>query len=120
MAFSLKTTDGKLDYHILKRRLKRVALPICLVLFFGCIYFLSLVTPDKLDYAAAILWGATLSTMGIYCSLFFSAKFVNTSGSLTRGAWLGMTMLCAAAIAVFCWFVFGYVLMPLGDYFNSG
>jgi len=117
MAFTLKKTDGKLDYQILKRRLNRIALPICLVLFVGCAILLYLVTGDQLYYTPAILWGAALTTIGMYCSLFFSARIVNSSGSLTRGGWLGLTLLFAAAIAILCWFVFAYALIPLGDYF---
>ena len=117
MAFSLKKTDGKLDYQILKRRLNRIVLPLCIVLFVGCAILLYLVTGDQLYYAPAILWGAALTTIGMYCSLFFSAKIADRHGNLTRGEWMGLTTLFAGAIAVFCWFVFAYALIPLGNYF---
>jgi len=56
-------------------------------------------------YGLEILWGAAVPTIGMYCSLFFTAKLLNSNGHLSKAKWL----LCTLAFSV--------LLMILGVFF---
>jgi len=116
MASSSKTGDGKLDYQILKRRLNRIALPICLVMFF----FFALAGVDSVygdiwAYIPACLWGAAFPTVGIYLALSLSAKVLSSGSNLSTGMWLVLSIVFIVLIAVLGLSVLLGVLEPLGD-----
>jgi len=114
MATSLKTEDGTLDYQILKRRINRIVLPICLVLFVICvIVFVPMVlsySGNLFAYGLEILWCAAVPTIGMYCTLCLSAKLLNTRNKLTKGKWLLLTLGFSALLVVL-----GIVVMMLLD-----
>ncbi|MCL2506056.1 MAG: hypothetical protein FWE93_07505 [Alphaproteobacteria bacterium] len=116
MATSSKTEDGALDYQILKRRINRTVLPSCLVLFVICvIVFVPMVlsySGNLLAYGLEILWCAAVPTIGMYCTLFLSAKLLNTGNKLTKGKWLLLTLGFSALLVVL-----GIVVMMLLDAF---
>jgi len=89
MALPLKTENGTLDYQILKIRLTRIALPICLVMFAFFAYALasnsSLYSGNITDYFLANLWTASYYTLGIFCSIFYAAKMLNDNNKLSKG-----------------------------------
>ena len=102
MAPSLKLADGTLNYPILKRRLTCILLPVCIVVF---VLFLNPFTSSVLsyggsfsEYGLAIIWGAAIPTIGIYCALFFSARRLNSKGNLASGKWGLWAMLYSAVI----------------------
>ena len=91
MALPLKTKDGTLDYQILKRRLIRIALPICLVV--------SLILIFALDYF--FIW-----IIAAYCALFLSALLLNLCGSLSKGTLLFVSAgfgIILTAVVLFLW-----------------
>ena len=117
LAISMETENGTLNYQILKRRLNGILLPICIVLFALWGGFLTTtVYGSILAYGLAILWCAAVPTLGIYCSIFLSAKLLNNRWKLTKIKWLlctlGFTVLIlAAGIGGF------YLFTGLGDLF---
>ena len=90
-----KEENGTLEYQMLKRKLSRVLLPICLVSFAICAVFsmvhVSSYGGGLLAYGPAVLWIAAFYTIGIYCAMLLSAKMLNTSGSLSKGKWFLLT-----------------------------
>jgi len=102
MALPLKTENGTLDYKILRRRLLRIALPICLVMFAFFSHALasnaSFYSGNITDYFLANLWTASYYTLGIFFSIFFVAKMLNANNKLSKGR-------------LFLWTVVFYVLM---------
>ena len=116
IATSLKTEDGYLDYQILKRRINRIVLPICLVLLVICVMvFVPMVLSyggNLLAYGLEILWCAAIPTIGMYCSLLLSAGLLNTRNKLTKGKWLLLTLGFSALLALL-----GIVVMILLDSF---
>ena len=95
--------DGTLDYQVLQRKLNRVLLPICAALY------LLLIIPlaggvrgygDILTQGPAILLGAALPTLGLYCALSISAAILNKKMRLFSGAWLALALVLMAAITV--------------------
>jgi len=120
MALSVKTEDGILDYPILKRRLNRVVLPICLMLFALLAWIcVGNVYGDILAYLPASLWGALFPSLGIYLSLYYSAKIIKRSSYLTKSRWLSAAMAFITVIAVVGWFVLLLVFEPLGNALNK-
>ena len=117
LAISMETENGTLDYQILKRRLNRILLPICIVLFVPWAIFLGTAVYGSIfAYGLAVLWCAAVPTLGIYCSIFLSAKLLNGEGKLTKGKWLLCTLIfsvliLAAGIGGF------FLFTGLGDFF---
>jgi hypothetical protein len=113
MATSIKKEDGKLDYQILKRRLNRIILPICLFPFVICvIIFVPMVLSyggNLLAYGLEILWCSAIPTIGVYCSLLLSARMLNNAGKLSKGKWFLLTAGFAASTTVLG--VFGMLLL---------
>jgi len=119
MAISLRNVNGMLDYNILKKRLNSIVLPICLVLFIPCvILFSTSIYGSILVYGPAALFGALVPTIGIYCSLFFSAKLLDSKGSLSKGKWFLLTLGIMALLAISGFFIFS-LLVSLGDFINN-
>ena len=102
MALPLKTENGMLDYQILKRRLIRITLPICLVMFAFFAYNLasnsSFYSGNITDYLLANIWTASYYTLGIFFSIFFAGMMLNSNNKLSKGK-------------LFLWTVVFYVLM---------
>jgi len=117
MARALKKEDGTLDYAILKRRLNRIALPVCLALFVPVAIYLPYQIADLseiLYYLPAVLWGAAVPTVGMYCAIFLSAALLSKKGKLTSGRWLGAT-LGFSALLIVAGVVVLFLLAGLGD-----
>ncbi|MCL1897043.1 MAG: hypothetical protein FWG03_10940 [Clostridiales bacterium] len=101
MAVSITKGDGTADYPVIKRRLNRVLLPLCGALYICCVFlFAAAIYGSIVVYAAPILWGAAVPTLGIYGSVFCSATILNAKGKLTKGKWFLLTMLLSALIAI--------------------
>jgi hypothetical protein len=116
-ARALKKEDGTLDYAILKRRLNRIVLPVCLALFVPLAVLLALTISDLSDiwiYGLAILWGAAVPTVGMYCTMSLSAALLNKKSKLTYGRWLPVTLGFSAAL-VAAGAVIEWLLAGLGD-----
>jgi len=115
MAIPLAKEGGTLDYQILKRRLNRIVLPICLVLL---VVFVCLIAPAVYGsfaaYFPASLWAAAVPTIGMYCSLFFSAKLLAVKGKLSKGYWLLLSLIFLALIAVIGFFIYWFIFEPIG------
>ena len=118
MAHSPKQEDGTIDYGILKRRLDRILLPICIAAFALCF---ALFTPSVLSYggnfwayAPAIAWGAGIPTIGIYWSLSSAAKRLHSKGNLLPGKWGGRALAKAAALLAIGYLLLVIVFVPLG------
>ena len=119
MAPSLKKEDGTLDFNILKRRLNRILLPICLA---ACVLLVISFVPmvvsyggSFLTYGLAIIWGAAIPTIGIYCAMFFSARRLNAKGNLVRGKWGYMTAAYSVLIIAIGFLALMFLFLPLGD-----
>ena len=118
-AISLKTENGNLHYQILKRRLNRILLPICIVLFIPwAIYLGTAIYGNIFAYGLALLWCAGVPTLGIYCCMLFSAMLLNAKGKLSKGKWLLLTLgfavlLLTAGIGIFL------LLLGLGDLLDT-
>jgi len=118
-AFSLKKDDGTFDYPVLKRRLHHILLPICIVLFISwLILLLNTLYGSKLAYGIATLWGAAIPTIGIYCSIYFSARFLNAKGILSKKKWFQWTLIFTAILVVIGGIVL-VLLTGLGDFLDS-
>ena len=122
-ALSLKKENGMLDYNILKRRLTRILLPICIVAF---VLLVILFVPSVLSYGGsfltyglAIIWGAAIPTMGIYCAMFFSARSLAVKGNLTQGKWGLRTAAYSALIIAIGFVALMFLFVPLGDSLQS-
>jgi len=116
MALPLRTEDGKLDYQILSRRLRRVALPICLVLFALLAWIcITTVYGNIWAFMPASIWGAAFPTLGMYCSLLLSAKILAGGSHFSKGKWLPLAVGFIAVIAVVGWLLLMFVLEPLGS-----
>ena len=106
MALPLKKENGSLDYQILKRRLNHILLPICLVLFVPCVTFLATTLYGSiLAYGLATIWAAAVLTIGMYCSIYFSAMLLNSKGKLSFIKWLLLTLLFLILLAVLGFFI---------------
>ena len=106
MVLPMKTKDGKLDYEILKRRLNRFALPICIVMFVLFTWAnVANIYGDIWAYMPASLWAAVFPTLGIYLSMILSAKRLVSGNNLTRGKFLLSAMILMGLMAVIGWFV---------------
>jgi hypothetical protein len=118
-ALSLKKKEGTLDYQILKRRLKRVLLPICLVLFVSWfIFLLTTIYGNTLFYVIATLWGAAIPTIGIYCSIFFSTKLLNNKNKLSKGKWLLLTLIFMMVLIIIGYIIF-FILTGISEQLDS-
>ena len=123
IAGSLKKEDGSMEYQILKRRLNRILLPICIIAFVLCFIPFSF---NVLDYGGslaaywpAIAWGAGVPTVGIYCVLLFTARRLNGRGLLFKMKWLKWVLISSALMLVIAFFVLILFIVPLGDFFNG-
>ena len=103
LAISLKKEDGKLNYTIIKRRLKRIILPICLLFF----VLFAIICINQLSFygvnASAILlsiWFSSVYSVGMYLPIFYSAKILDEKGNLTKKRWLLLTLALALAMAI--------------------
>ena len=103
LAVSLKKEEGKLDYFILKRRLKRIVLPICIALSIPwivfCINQLSFYGSDPSSVRLAI-WTSTVYSIGMYLPIFCAAKVLDKSGNLTKGKWFSLTLAFAVLMVI--------------------
>jgi len=118
-AISFKNEDGALDYQILKRRLNRIVLPLCLILFIPWTIFLATTLYGSIwAYALATVWAAAIPGIGIYCSMLFSAKLLAAKEKLTKGSWLVLTLIFLAAIALLGLYIM-FLLTDLGDTLDS-
>jgi len=125
LATTMTTDDGLLDYPILKRRLKRVLLPICLILFIACSSLLVLTLDPSTyggrvqDYWLSMLWAAAVTTIGIFFSMYLSAKLLSTLGKhLTKVKWFLCTLVFTALMLILGFFIF-MVLVSFGDSLRS-
>ena len=115
MAAALKKEDGSLDYQRLKRRLTRILLPICAVLFALAFYLNFIgVYGNILAYFLATLWASAVPTWGIFCAIALPAKILSTRGHLYKGRWFIWSSVCAVAISLIGILVF-ILLSILGD-----
>lgn len=120
MAISLEKEDGTLDYQILKIRLNRTLLPICLVfsVIIG-IFLVSSFNPSAYggsikDYGLAILWGMAIPALVMYGSMFLSSMLLNAIGHLSKAKWFLLTLAFAALLVVLSIDVLNS-LVSLGD-----
>jgi len=105
MAVPLKAEDGTLNYRILRRRLHLILLPICVVLFAVWFYFLTEIPPygpgSTHSYnTIALVWTTAFTTIGIYCSIFFSAMLLNSKGKLTKNKWFFLSLAFAVLMII--------------------
>jgi len=109
MALPFKDEKGLLNYQILKKRLNRILLPICLIAFVLCIVlYAPMVTSyggNLLAYAPEILWCAGVPTMGIYFAISATARKLAGREQLYRNKWLGHALLFAGILAGAGYFV---------------
>jgi len=118
-AISMKKGIGIIDFQILKRRLNRILLPICLVLFIPWAIFLATTLYGNIwAYGLATIWAAAIPTIGIYFSMFFSGKLLSTRGKLYKGKWLLFTLIFIVIIAMIGSFIL-FFLTGLGDILES-
>ena len=109
-AASLKKEDGKLNYQILKRRLNIIVLPICLIAFAICFYFISsFLSPDIYggtlsEYWPTVLWCSAIPAIGVYCSIALPAALLNANGNLSKGKWFSMMLVFLIIITVIGFF----------------
>jgi len=95
--------EGKMDFPVLKRRLQRTLLPLCLVL--SVIYVLILIqgfweTKDFLTYGVVTIWLALIFSVGLYFALYFSAQHLHNKGKLTLGRWFLRALIYGVLIIV--------------------
>jgi len=115
LAISLKKEDGKLNFSILKRRLNRFVLPICLassipwIIF--CINQLSFYG-SSLSVNMLTIWVSAVHSIGMYLPIFFSAKLLNDRNNLTKDNWLLLT-LAFAVLMVIIGVVGSFLLMAI-------
>ena len=86
-ALPMKSEDGILNYQVLVRRLNRILLPICIVLFGLLFWSIS----GTISEAGVLLplWVASFPTLGIFLAARQSAAWLHASKrrSLTKGKW---------------------------------
>ena len=123
IARSFKKDDGTLDYQILKRRLSRILLPICIVVFVLCLIPFSASVfsygGSFQAYGLAIIWGAAIPTIGIYCSMLFAARSLNAKGNLTPGKWGLWTTAYSALLLGVGFMALMFLWVPLGGFLES-
>ena len=103
LAASLKKENGKLDYFILKRRLKRIVLPICMALIIPWIVFCKNQLSSYGSSPSAVMlafWTSAVLSVGIYLPIFWAAKLLDKRGNLTKGKWLSLTFAFAVLMVV--------------------
>jgi hypothetical protein len=104
-ALSLKSESGNINYHVLVRRLNRVLLPICLVLFVILSLFLLWSTAfySGYRYILLLLWIALFPSVGIFAAARISLDGLNDSKpeGFTKGQWL-LRLLVTAVILKIC------------------
>ena len=103
LAVSLKKEDGKLDYFILKRRLKRIVLPICMAFTILWIIFCINQLSFYGSSTSAILltiWTSAVHSVGMYLPIFCSAKLLNERNNLTKGKWFSLTLAFAVLMVI--------------------
>jgi hypothetical protein len=95
LAVSLqKGYDGKYDYAILERRLKKIVLPICLI---AIVPWSLLLLSQIFSYGGGwpwipiILWIVFIQTIGIYMVLFYSAKHSGGKNHISKLRWFLIT-----------------------------
>jgi type IV secretory pathway TrbD component len=119
-ALPMKKEDGAIDYYVLKRRLNRILLPICLVLFAlfhsghrntvavycgpNCVH----------SYIPLSLWVAFFPTVGIFAAARLSAAwlFKSDPSEFTKGAffwWLLGVAFMLTIVGAVGTFVFGFI-----------
>ena len=113
LASPMQTDVGPMDYKILKRRLNRIALPICLVLFALLAWVCVInVYGNIWAFMPESIWGAAFPTLGIYFAMLLSAK-VLVGNNLSKGKWLLIALAFMAAIAIVGFTIMVFVLEPL-------
>ncbi|MCL2048527.1 MAG: hypothetical protein FWG87_07345 [Defluviitaleaceae bacterium] len=92
LAVSLKNEDGKLNYSILKERLDKIVLPICVIasILTAILCILSLSSFSALEVVFAIF--ASIIPLGVYFSIYLSARLLDKEDSLTKGKWFLLTL----------------------------
>ena len=115
LALSYKIKNNSLEYKILEKRFKHILLPVCLVLFVPCAVFLMTTLYGSIfAYGMAAIWVAAVLTLGIYCSISFSAMWLNISGKLTYIKWFLLTLLFYILFSLIGFFVLVF-LVAIGD-----
>ena len=103
LAVSLKKEDEKLNYFILKRRLQRIVLPICMVYtilwIVFCIDQLSSYGSSTLAILLTV-WISTVHSVEMYLPIFCSAKLLNKRNNLTKGKWFALTLAFAVLMVI--------------------
>ena len=116
LVVSLKNEDGKLNYSILKRRLNRIILPICIASSIPWIIFcVNQFSFYGVSFSSIMLsiWTTTVHSVGMYFPIFCSAKYLNDRNNLTKNKWLLMT-LAFAVLMVIIGFVVSFLWMSIG------
>jgi len=95
-ALPMKTEYGEMNYPILVRRLNRVLLPICILLFCILLYngifdFISFQTGEVLS----VIWTAAFPTLGLFLTARTSAArlYASSAKEFTKGSWLASLLL---------------------------
>jgi len=102
-ALPVRTEYGEINYPILVKRLNRVLLPICIVLFCVLLYngifdFISFQAGEVLS----VIWTAAFPTLGLFLTARISAARLYDSHSrdFTKGWWLVSLLLYTIALIV--------------------
>ncbi|MDR0272427.1 MAG: hypothetical protein LBI27_03820 [Clostridiales bacterium] len=107
LAVSLKNENGELNYNVLIMRLKRIVIPICIVLYImGLVFVFRLTAYDISRYIFAIpvsVVAAAFPFVGIYFPIYLSAKHLNENQALTKGRWFLRTLAYHVLISVLSW-----------------
>ena len=103
LAVPLKTEDGTIDFLILKRRLKRIALPICMASsILWIIYCVSQLFSYGSDLSAIMLavWASAVHSVGMYLPIYCSATVLDKNNNLTKGKWFLLTLAFAVLMVI--------------------
>jgi len=116
LAVPLKKINGALDYAVVKRRLKRILLPICLALSIPVFMMLKEAEDPVTWWEHFLVFIVSLvPTIGVYFSISFSAKRLNKKEKLTKGNWLLQT-LGYAILAIIIGFFIALAILLLYDF----
>ena len=123
MALPIKTENGQLDYAIIKRRMLRIVLPVCIAAYIFLVYIsaqsVSSYSDNYWDYGLAILVSAVFLTFVPYLSVFFAARYLNADVSLTKKRFLLWTVIFSVALTILSVLVF-LGCLALGDAIHYG
>lgn len=120
LALPLKKEGENLDFQLIKLRIKRLVIPLIIIMFIaGLIILPSFLAKysDILFYFLSVIWGAAAPGLVLYLSLLLSAAVLNKAQRLTKLSWFILTFVFAvilAIIAIYLLFVFegiGYSLV---------